>query len=60
MNWPIIPFSLKARDFNVEVVDVIWILGTVACLTKEEVGGNKLGGVGVEATKGWNARSRHR
>ena len=58
-KWPMSPRLLKARAFIHEFADVIWILGAVARLTKEEVGGNELGRVGVEATKQRNSRSRH-
>ena len=45
------PRSLKERAFIDENVDMIWTLGTTACLTKEEVEGNATGRVGVEETK---------
>ena len=34
MNWPIIPFSLRTRAFNLEATDMICILGATARFTK--------------------------
>ena len=55
-NWPMRSRSLKARAFIREAVDVIWTLGATMRLTKEEARGNRIGVVGVEATKAWKAR----
>ena len=60
INRPIGPFSLKARDFNLEAADMMWILGVVARLTKfaSLKYGAEGGGGGVEATKALKASSK--
>ena len=57
MNWPIRPFSLKARDFSLEAADVILILGADARFmkfTSLDSGMNRGGGE-VVATKALKA-----
>ena len=61
MNWPISTLLLRARDFSLEAVDVIWILGATTRFTKfaslEDFRTGKDGGE-VVATKFMKASSK--